>query len=227
VLREACRQNMEWQTAGLPPVAVAVNLSPRQFSDEGLLKNIDEALADTTMAPELLQIEVTESMMTRHVERCIKLLEAIKSRGIRLAIDDFGTGYSSLGILDRFPIDTLKIDRSFVNRLGEAVDGKSRSAIPLAIISMGKALELTVVAEGVETEEQKAFLVENGCDEMQGYLFSKPLPSAEISKMLREQPQSAPLQPYGGEDRRKTPDRRRRSAKSAAAKTARGGAAVH
>jgi diguanylate cyclase (GGDEF)-like protein len=211
VLREACRQNMEWQSLGLPPVTMAVNLSPRQFSDEHLLKDIDEALSDSGMAPEMLQIEVTESMMMRHVERGILLLQQIKSRGIRLAIDDFGSGYSSLGLLDRFPIDTLKIDRSFVAKLdAQSVQGKSRGAIPLAIISMGKALDLTVVAEGVETEEQKAFLTAHGCDEMQGYLFSKPLTSANMVQLLRGEPDPAPLQPF--KDRRRILDRRKNAA---------------
>lgn len=228
VLREACRQNMEWQTMGLPPVTMAVNLSPRQFSDQHLLKDIDEALADSGMPPSMLQIEVTESMMMRHVERSILLLQEIKDRGIRLAIDDFGTGYSSLGLLDRFPIDTLKIDRSFVGKLGiKDVAGKSRGAIPLAIISMGKALDLTVVAEGVETEEQKAFLTAHGCDEMQGYLFSKPLPSAAMAQLMRLHSEvEVTLQPVM-EERRRIPDRRKSNRRAAVPKARAKVAALH
>jgi diguanylate cyclase (GGDEF)-like protein len=221
VLREACRQNMEWQSMGLPPVSMAVNLSPRQFSDEHLLKDIDEALSDTGMPPELLQVEVTESMMMRHVERCIVTLQGIKGRGIRVAIDDFGTGFSSLGLLDRGFADTLKIDRSFIDKIdAQTAPGKSRGAIPLAIISMGKALDLTVVAEGVETEEQKAFLTKYGCDEMQGYLFSRPLHSSAVVQLLRQQPDPMPLQPYAGKERRRLLDRRRnRGVASAPVKT--------
>ncbi len=152
---------------------MAVNLSPRQFADEHLLQDIDEALAASGMSPVLLQLEVTESMVMRNVSRAIKVLDAIQSRGIRLAIDDFGTGYSSMSLMKQFPIDTIKIDRSFVRDLPDDTEDR---AIAQAIISMGKALGMTVVAEGVETVEQEAFLRDHGCDEMQGFLFCKPLP---------------------------------------------------
>lgn len=228
VLREACRQNMEWQAMGLAPITMAVNLSPRQFSDQNLLQDIDDALSDSGMPPSMLQIEVTESMMMRHVERSILILQDIKDRGIRLAIDDFGTGYSSLGLLDRFPIDTLKIDRSFVAKLGiKNGVGKSRGAIPLAIISMGKALDLTVVAEGVETEEQKAFLTAHGCDEMQGYLFSKPLSSAAMARLMRLHAEvEISLQPIM-QERRRIPDRRRHNSRMAALDAATRAVAFH
>jgi diguanylate cyclase (GGDEF)-like protein len=194
VLREACAQNMAWQRRGLRPVSMAVNLSPRQFVDEHLLQDIDEALASSGMSPVLLQLEVTESMVMRNVSRAIKVLDAIQSRGIRLAIDDFGTGYSSMSLMKQFPIDTIKIDRSFVRDLPKDSEDQ---AIAQAIISMGKALGMTVIAEGVETVEQQTFLRNHACDEMQGYLFSKPLPAAQLANLLRSAPVlvSPPLQP--------------------------------
>ena len=182
VLKEACAQNMAWQRHGLRPVTIAVNLSPRQFADGQLLHDVDEALLASGMSPVLLQLEVTESMVMRNVPRAIRVLDAIQSRGIRLAIDDFGTGYSSMSLMKQFPIDTIKIDRSFVRDLA---DDSEDQAIAQAIISMGKALGMTVVAEGVETVEQREFLRAHACDEMQGYLFSKPLPPRELAELLR------------------------------------------
>jgi len=197
VLKEACAQNMAWQRRGLRPVTMAVNLSPRQFADPHLLNDVDEALLASGMSPVLLQLEVTESMVMRNVSRAIKVLDAIQSRGIRLAIDDFGTGYSSMSLMKQFPIDTIKIDRSFVRDL--PVDSEDQ-AIAQAIISMGKALGMTVVAEGVETLEQHAFLRRHACDEMQGFLFSKPLPPKQMADLLRTEPAltSPPLQPEAG-----------------------------
>jgi EAL domain-containing protein (putative c-di-GMP-specific phosphodiesterase class I) len=197
VLEEACAQNMAWQRRGLRPVTMAVNLSPRQFADPNLLHDVDEALVASGMSPVLLQLEVTESMVMRNVSRAIKVLDAIQSRGIRLAIDDFGTGYSSMSLMKQFPIDTIKIDRSFVRDL--PVDSEDQ-AIAQAIISMGKALGMTVIAEGVETVEQEAFLRSHACDEMQGFLFSKPLPAKQMADLLRaERPlASPPLQPEPG-----------------------------
>jgi diguanylate cyclase (GGDEF)-like protein len=194
VLKEACAQNMDWQRRGLRPVSMAVNLSPRQFGDEHLLGDIDEALAASGMSPVLLQLEVTESMVMRNVSRAVKVLDAIQSRGIRLAIDDFGTGYSSMSLMKQFPIDTIKIDRSFVRDLPKDSEDQ---AIAQAIISMGKALGMTVIAEGVETVEQEAFLRNHACDEMQGYLFSKPVPPQQLAELLRPAPLTAspPLQP--------------------------------
>jgi len=194
VLREACAQNMAWQRRGLRPVSMAVNLSPRQFLDEDLLQDIDGALAASGMPPVLLQLEVTESMVMRNVSRAVKVLDAIQSRGIRLAIDDFGTGYSSMSLMKQFPIDTIKIDRSFVRDLPYDSEDK---AIAQAIISMGKALGMTIVAEGVETAEQETFLRDHACDEMQGFLFSKPVPSQQLAELLRSAPLliSPPLQP--------------------------------
>ncbi|MBR1274206.1 GAF domain-containing protein [Bradyrhizobium sp. AUGA SZCCT0283] len=197
VLKEACAQNMAWQRRGLRPVTMAVNLSPRQFADPHLLHDVDEALLASGMSPVLLQLEVTESMVMRNVSRAIKVLDAIQSRGIRLAIDDFGTGYSSMSLMKQFPIDTIKIDRSFVRDL--PVDSEDQ-AIAQAIISMGKALGMTVIAEGVETVEQETFLRNHACDEMQGFLFSKPLPAKQMADLLRAEPRHAspPLQPEAG-----------------------------
>lgn len=194
VVREACAQAMAWQRRGLLPVSMAVNLSPRQFADEHLLQDVDEALAASGMSPVLLQLEVTESMMMRNVGRALKVLDAIQSRGIRLAIDDFGTGYSSMSLMKHFPIDTIKIDRSFVRDLPHDSEDQ---AIAQAIISMGKALGMTVVAEGVENAEQEVFLRTHGCDEMQGFLIAKPLPAKQMAELLRpmELPVAPPLQP--------------------------------
>jgi diguanylate cyclase (GGDEF)-like protein len=192
VLRTACDQNMAWQREGLPALSMAVNLSPSQFSDDRLLQDIDEALQGSGMPPHLLQLEITESMVMKNVSKAIKLLDEIQSRGVRLAIDDFGTGYSSMSLMKHFPIDTIKIDRSFVKEI--ALNAQDR-AIATAIIDMGKALGLTVVAEGVETAEQSHFLREHACDELQGYLFCKPVSPKEIGRLLSSYSSSPPLQP--------------------------------
>ncbi|WP_027573551.1 GAF domain-containing protein [Bradyrhizobium sp. WSM1743] len=199
VLNEACAQAMAWQRRGLLPLSMAVNLSPRQFADEHLLQDVDEALAASGMSPVLLQLEVTESMMMRNVGRALKVLDSIQSRGIRLAIDDFGTGYSSMSLMKHFPIDTIKIDRSFVRDLPQDSEDQ---AIAQAIISMGKALGMTVVAEGVENAEQEAFLRTHGCDEMQGFLISKPLPARQMAELLRPMvlPVAPPLQPQPADE---------------------------
>jgi diguanylate cyclase (GGDEF)-like protein len=183
VLQTACAQNVAWQREGLPPVCMAVNLSARQFVDENFLKDITAALEGSGMNPELLELELTESMVMQNPERAAKLLAAIKRLGVRIAIDDFGVGYSSLAQIKRFPIDTLKVDRSFIRDLAENAEDR---AITEAIIAMGKTLSLTVVAEGVETQEQQAFLSEHACDEMQGYYFSKPIAHDEFGNLLRE-----------------------------------------
>jgi diguanylate cyclase (GGDEF)-like protein/PAS domain S-box-containing protein len=183
VMRTACMQNVAWQKEGLPRVGMSVNLSMRQLNDEGLVREIESVLRDTGMDPELLEFEITESMIMQNAERAVKVLTAIKELGVRLAIDDFGTGYSSLAHLKRFPIDTLKVDRSFIREVPE--DAEDR-AIAEAIIAMGKTLSLTVVAEGVETPEQQAFLSERCCDEMQGYFFSTPVAAQDFALLLRE-----------------------------------------
>jgi diguanylate cyclase (GGDEF)-like protein len=192
VLKTACEQAIAWQKQGLPPLSIAVNLSPRQFQDENLLRDIDEVLQRTGLEPALLELEITESMVMQNVERAIKLLTALRARGVRLAIDDFGTGYSSMSMMKQFPIDIIKIDRSFVRDLEKNPQDR---AITTAIISMGKALGLNIVAEGVETEGQSDFLRSGFCDELQGYLFSRPVSPAEIAALMAPRVDSPPLQP--------------------------------
>ncbi|HEV2610740.1 MAG TPA: EAL domain-containing protein [Noviherbaspirillum sp.] len=187
VMAEACRQNVAWQKQGFPPLCMAINLSGCQFADDSLPDSIADALAQSGMDPTLLELELTESMVIQHPDRASRLLATIKSMGVRLAIDDFGTGYSSLAQLKRFPIDTLKVDRSFIRDIpGDAED----KAITKAIIAMGKTLSLTVVAEGVETEEQVEFLRSHACDEIQGFHFSKPIAPESFAEFWRQHRQS-------------------------------------
>ncbi|HZF19250.1 MAG TPA: EAL domain-containing protein [Burkholderiales bacterium] len=188
VLQTACVQGVAWREQGLPPVHIAVNLSARQFADEDLVEDIADALKSSGLRPDLLELELTESMVIQNTERAGRVLREIKAMGVRLAIDDFGVGYSSLTHLKRFPIDTLKVDRSFIRDLPTDSEDK---AITEAIIAMGKSLNLTVVAEGVETEEQQAFLKEHDCDEMQGFFFSKPIPPDAFAELLRQRPQNS------------------------------------
>ena len=182
VLQTACAQCAAWLRDGLSPVPVAVNLSSRQFADANLLTDIKDVLRASGLDPRLLELEITESMMMQKPERAAQLLGAIKELGVRLAIDDFGTGYSSLAQIKRFPIDTLKIDRSFIREI--MVDASDR-AIAEAIIAMGKTLSLKIVAEGVETGEQQSYLRSRACDEIQGFYFSKPIPPEDFAAMLR------------------------------------------
>ncbi|MDD4312099.1 MAG: EAL domain-containing protein, partial [Eubacteriales bacterium] len=182
VLREACAQNIIWQKQGLPAIRMAVNLSLRQLLDDNLPRDIENALRDSGMNPQLLELEVTESMIMNNPKKMIEILQRIKDMGICLAIDDFGTGYSSLAQLKQFPVDTLKIDRSFIRNLPEDKDDK---AIAHAIICMGETLGLTVVAEGVETVEQMNYLKDQSCDEMQGFYFSKPVVPEQFAELLR------------------------------------------
>jgi diguanylate cyclase (GGDEF)-like protein/PAS domain S-box-containing protein len=182
VLQTACAQNVEWQRQGFEPLRMAVNLSVRQFSDENILRDIAAVLAETGMDPTLLELEITEGMVIHNPERVLLLLLAIKEMGVRLAIDDFGTGYSSLGQLKNFPLDTLKVDRSFISDIPA---NAGAMAIAQATIAMGKAMKLTVVAEGVETAEQANFLRLHGCDEMQGYHFSTALTPEALTLLLK------------------------------------------
>ena len=183
VLLTACTQSVTWQRAGLAPVCMAVNVSPRQFRDPGLLDDIAEVLETTGMEPHLLELEITEGMVMHDVRHAVQKLRTIKQMGVRIAIDDFGTGYSSLAQLKQFPIDTLKVDRSFIRDIPSNAEDK---AITEAIISMGRTLGVTVVAEGVETAEQQAFLSSRSCDEMQGYYFSKPSHPDRFASLLRK-----------------------------------------
>jgi len=182
VLREACRQNAEWQKAGLRPIRVAVNLSARQFRSDNLPDEIDRALAESGLPASSLELEITESMVMEDPERVIDLLDKIRNRGIRLSLDDFGTGHSSLAYLKRFPIDCVKIDRAFIKDMPENTDDV---AIARTIIAMAKALDLTMVAEGVETAAQLASLKNMGCDQIQGYFFSRPLSAEDFTAFYR------------------------------------------
>ena len=182
VLRTACLQNKAWQDQGLPPLCVAVNLSARQFANEDLLVDIASTLKETGLDPAFLELEITESMIMHNVDKAVQLLAKLKGMGVRLAIDDFGTGYSSLSNLKRFPLDTIKVDRSFI---GDIPSHAEDMAITSAIIAMGCSLGLTVVAEGVETGEQLAFLRGQACDEYQGYYFSKPIDGRAFAELMR------------------------------------------
>jgi diguanylate cyclase (GGDEF)-like protein/PAS domain S-box-containing protein len=183
VIKTACAQNVAWQRQDLPPISVAVNLSLRQLMDDKLLEDIKAALDDSGMAPNLLELEITESMIMFKPARLIEVLTKIKSMGVKLALDDFGTGYSSLAQIKHLPIDTLKVDRSFIRNLPQDSEDK---AIIEAIIAMGKTLSLNVVAEGVETPDQDKFLREKICDQMQGFYFSKPVAPEKFAELLRK-----------------------------------------
>jgi diguanylate cyclase (GGDEF)-like protein/PAS domain S-box-containing protein len=184
VLRTACRQAQAWRAAGLDPLTVSVNVSARQFEEKHMVERIAGALRDAGLPPCALELEVTESLLMRDLNQAIARMRELKDMGVSLSIDDFGTGYSSLSALKSFPISTLKIDKSFVRDLAHSPDDQ---AIALAVISLGHRLHLRVIAEGVETEEQRSFLVANDCDEMQGYLFSPPVPAERITEMLAAQ----------------------------------------
>ena len=183
-LREACRQNKTWQDAGLPPIAVSVNVSARQFRENHIVAAVAEALAESGLEPKYLELELTESLVMRDVDRAIETMKELRALGVRLSIDDFGTGYSSLSALKRFPVERLKIDRSFIQDLPDDEDDR---AVASAVISLGQKLNLRVIAEGVETEAQVAFLRENHCDELQGYHFSRPVAADAIPALLLRQ----------------------------------------
>ncbi len=181
VLREVCRQARAWQNAGLPLISVAVNLSARQFHDVNLPDTIANALAVSGLTPTFLELEITESMIMQGTDQATQTLQRFRDMGTHVSIDDFGTGYSSLSYLKRFPIDALKIDRSFVNDLPHDADD---AAITQAVIAMAQRLRLRVVAEGVENQAQLEFLREQGCDQIQGYVFSKPVPAGAFASLL-------------------------------------------
>jgi len=183
VLREACRQNRAWQETGLPPVRVAVNLSARQFVQKDLAGTIELALSDSGLSSAYLELEITEELLLEHSHANTVTLDKLRDLGVHISIDDFGTGYSSLSYLKRLPINTLKIDKSFVRDITRDSDG---AAIVSAIIAMACSLRLNVLAEGVETDEQLSFLRAQGCNEIQGYSFSHPLSPDEFAKLLRD-----------------------------------------
>ncbi|RAS30972.1 EAL and GGDEF domain-containing protein [Paraburkholderia bryophila] len=182
VLREACRQNKAWQDEGLPPTRVSVNLSARVFQQRDIAKLVMQVLAETGLEPQYLELELTESTIMRNAEEAVSMLNELHALGIGLAIDDFGTGYSSLSYLKRFPVDRLKIDRSFVSDIGVSGDDET---ITSAIIALAHSLKLQVIAEGVETSAQLDFLRERACDEMQGFYFAKPMGTEAIAKLLQ------------------------------------------
>ncbi|HQQ72025.1 MAG TPA: EAL domain-containing protein, partial [Alicycliphilus sp.] len=188
VMHEACRQGQAWRSAGLPGIRLAVNVSPRQFQQDDMAACAAQALAASGLPAQCLELELTESVLAERPEEIRQVLQRLREQGVRIAVDDFGTGYSSLAHLKRFPIDVLKIDQGFMRDIPASADDMAISA---TIIAMGRSLGLTVLAEGVETPEQLAFLRERGCDDYQGYLFSRPVPPDEFARLLRAQSQQA------------------------------------
>ena len=182
ILRTACEHCKAWERTGFSPLPVSVNISAPQFRRGDLQQLVSDILAEYSLDPRWLALEITESSVMQHPERAIKTLAGLRNLGVMLSIDDFGTGYSSLSYLKRFPLDKLKIDQSFVRDI--TVDPND-AAIVSAIIAMSKQLGLKTIAEGVETKEQLAFLARLKCEEYQGYLFSKPVPAAQVPMILR------------------------------------------
>ncbi len=198
VLREACRQAQAWRTAGLPVDRIAVNLASRQFELPDIAERIEAVLAETGLPSRCLELEITESALMHHGDETLGKLKALKALGVRLVVDDFGTGYSSLAYLKRFPIDKLKIDKSFVDNIpNDAADMQ----IAAVVIDLARNLGLEALAEGVETPEQLAFLRQRGCDTVQGYLFAKPLPAAELAAWLRAGNEGRPGADHGSQPR--------------------------
>jgi predicted signal transduction protein with EAL and GGDEF domain len=182
VIRTACSQARKWQDEGLPVVPVAVNVSAIQFRQKGFCELIKRVLEETGLAPQSLDLELTESLLLAHADMMLSVVRRLKAMGLKLAIDDFGTGYSSLSYLKRFPVSKLKIDRTFVRDVAVNPDD---AAITAAIISMARSLNLKVIAEGVEDEAQMSFLRAHQCDEIQGYYFSKPLAADDAALKMR------------------------------------------
>jgi EAL domain-containing protein (putative c-di-GMP-specific phosphodiesterase class I) len=181
VIEEACRQARRWAEAGVGPLRVSINLSAAQIQERGFVELVAAALAESGVPPELLELEITETMMMVDPEDTVTKLNGLKQLGVHLAIDDFGTGYSSLAYLKRFPFDRLKIDQAFIRDIANDADDE---AIVTAIIAMARSLGVEVVAEGVETTQQLEFLRQHGCDLIQGYLYSRPLPVVDFAPWL-------------------------------------------
>jgi diguanylate cyclase (GGDEF)-like protein/PAS domain S-box-containing protein len=181
VLREACKQACTWVKEGLPPITMAVNISAMEFRDEDFLDGVFRILRETCLDPKLLELELTESVLMKRADSTQAILKTLRASGVQTAVDDFGTGYSSLSYLRKFPIDALKIDQSFIRQITTAPD---ETTIVTAVISMGRSLKLRVVAEGVETQEELAFLQARQCDEAQGYYFSRPVLPQQFAKLL-------------------------------------------
>ncbi|MCV6609477.1 MAG: EAL domain-containing protein [Amphritea sp.] len=189
VLEKACQQIQQWRDEGLPPVRLAVNVSPLQFTDPDLETGIARIISNIGIDPEHIELEITEGSLMWDMENAVEVMRRIKHNGLDLAIDDFGTGYSSLSNLRHFPLDRLKIDRSFTCEIGQNTD---TTEITLTIMAMAKRLGLRIIAEGVETTEQVSFLREHGCDEFQGFLYSRPLPAEQLAELLRQSPVQQP-----------------------------------
>ncbi|MEK7207620.1 MAG: EAL domain-containing protein [Pseudomonadota bacterium] len=181
VLQQACRQCRQWHDAGHSHLRISVNLSMRQFRSGSLIASVQRALADSGLPPHCLELELTESVLVEDTEQALDLMRELKKIGVYLSIDDFGTGYSSLNYLRHFPIDLLKIDGSFIRDVNRS---QSDAAITTAIAAMAKSLGLGILAEGVETREQVRFLRTIGCHEMQGFLFSKPVPGERFLAVM-------------------------------------------
>jgi len=183
VLRTVCRQNRAWQQAGLLPVRVSVNLSGRHLSQGDLVEAVAQILAETQLDPQYLGLEITETCALENIDQTVVTLRRLKALGVQLSLDDFGCGYASLSYLKYFPVQTLKIDRSFIQQLP---GDPTNVAITTAIVNLGHKLDRQVIAEGVENEEQMVFLHAAHCDSIQGYHFSRPLPASALPALLRE-----------------------------------------
>lgn len=187
VLRTACAQNVKWQGLGYPSLRIAVNLSVRQFQQPNLVRLVADALEETGLEPKWLELEITESAAMENVHLASRKLKELKKMGVRIAIDDFGMGYSSLHYLKKLPITTLKIDKTFVK---DCTSNHEDAMIITAVTALGKSLEYKVIAEGVETHAQFAFLQKTNCDEIQGYLFGKPMPAEDFERLFRNNVQT-------------------------------------
>ncbi|GAC1353404.1 MAG: hypothetical protein NVSMB42_08470 [Herpetosiphon sp.] len=192
VLRKACEQSRAWRDAGLAPVRVAVNLSARQCRQPSLPQQVRDVLADVGLEPELLELEITESVVMDDLEQATEILLGLRSQGVTIALDDFGTGYSSLNYLKNLPIDVVKIDQSFVRDIGTSA---SNEAIARAIIALADSLKLSVIAEGIETDAQAAFLLACHCEMAQGFLFGRPVPAEQMTTLLTSAMAMADLSP--------------------------------
>jgi EAL domain-containing protein (putative c-di-GMP-specific phosphodiesterase class I) len=188
VLREACKQGRQWLDSGLPPITLAVNVSSHQFRRHDINAFVVAVLAETGFPAGLLELEITETGLMENRENATDVFTKLRARGITLAIDDFGTGYSSLAYLKRFPIDVLKIDKSFIEDIPH---NKDDMQIAATIVAMGHTLGFKVLAEGVETPQQLAFLLKNGCDTYQGFIKSHPVQAEEFAKLLRNEQQGS------------------------------------
>src|SRR5690606_25548269 len=180
-MQKACQQLVKWRRAGANPIYMSVNVSPAQFENEDFVADLGALLAETGLAPDLLQLEITEGMVMGDPDRTARLLRKVKALGVRLSLDDFGTGHSSLAYLQRFPIDVIMIDRTFVN---DIVDSRDDAPIVRAIIAIAASMGSGVIAEGVETEVQRDVLISLGCQQMQGFLFHRPMPATLLGPTI-------------------------------------------